>query len=554
MTVCGECKKTNKKYVPVDWCPDCEKSFCYVCLQRHMQSRLSREHETISHENYLKLPPLIKNISMKCPEHKERFDHFCRDHDQLICNGCRKRNHKNCKEVSFLGDIVTNVKTSYAFDGVILEITRTCQVLQNCVKECQIKLTEIDNQKGEMITALQKTVDEIINHLEQLKKNTITNIETKVERYENEVLKSLEQLQTMEAKTSGVLDQIESIKQYASNTQTFLCIKELENFVFESKNSLEKMFESKALDHINLFLNNKPEIETLFPSTNLLGDVKVFIKPTTLTIEPSEPNQAQNPASRKNQISLRHEHDIEVEEVLDGVCTLPNGMVALTSYSDKQLKLFNPDRTMKFSIRFRDEPYDVTPVNEDQVAISHPSAEIISIVDVPREKVIKTLSTWDKVTGIAYKDDHHILFCVPGFGIKRLNINTVTINDIITDRNVSYDSHVVVARDRICYTCPETTNEVIVLDSKYKVMFKYQDQATLEKPVGLTIDNNNNILVVGRSSHNLIAIFPEDKSANQLLSVENDLNYPTAVNYNHHTKELVVITDDMGMVRIYAME
>lgn len=45
------------------WCPECEEAMCSECLTHHSISKLSRNHEVISVDNYRQLPPTISKIT-----------------------------------------------------------------------------------------------------------------------------------------------------------------------------------------------------------------------------------------------------------------------------------------------------------------------------------------------------------------------------------------------------------------------------------------------------------------------------------------------------------
>lgn len=154
--------------------------------------------------------------------------------------------------------------------------------------------------------------------------------------------------------------------------------------------------------------------------------------------------------------------------------------------------------------------------------------------------------------GISYGDGH-IIFCVPNTGIKRLNISTETIDTILNDKTVKDESHIVTGGDRICYTCPPTTDTVTVLNSKYNVIFKYQGRTLLVNPFGVTVDSHNNVYVIGALSYNLLVISPDGKKVHQLLSKDDGLLYPTAVHYDCHTKQLIVVVSAGDTVHKYSL-
>lgn len=207
---------------------------------------------------------------------------------------------------------------------------------------------------------------------------------------------------------------------------------------------------------------------------------------------------------------------------------------------------------MKSTILFKDYPYDVTIIDESRVAVSHLAAETISIVNLSTEKIEKTLSTENNLYGISYINNY-IIFCVPRAGLKRLNLTNETIDSVIDDKKVAINSYVVASKKKICYTCPDTSDGVVVLNSLYDVIFKLQDKTLLRFPCGVAIDRNKNVYMIGFESTNLLVITPDGKT-HQLLGKDEGLDSPTAVHYNYHTKQLMVVVCTKGKIHTYSLK
>lgn len=212
--------------------------------------------------------------------------------------------------------------------------------------------------------------------------------------------------------------------------------------------------------------------------------------------------------------------------------------------------MINPDETMESTISVEDQPYDATAIDENQIAVSDHWNETISIVDVRNENVNKTLCTENEVTWISYTDGQ-IIFCVLKTGIQRLNINTETIYNVINDETVSNVSHVVASNDRICYTCPDTSETVTVLDSYNNVIFEHKDSFLLINPWGVTTDIYNDVYVTGHWSNTLFGISPDGKKVRQLLGENDGLRNPTGVHYDCHTNQLIVVAMEENSVHTY---
>jgi hypothetical protein len=94
------------------WCPDCEEGICTECIEHHSLAKPSRNHTTIPIEEYQKLPSYVLEIKEHCDEHHERFNLYGKEHERSCCRICNLENHKDCKNVAIMEEIIKNVKTS----------------------------------------------------------------------------------------------------------------------------------------------------------------------------------------------------------------------------------------------------------------------------------------------------------------------------------------------------------------------------------------------------------------------------------------------------------
>lgn len=549
--VCGIYKKEDQSNIPVEWCPECQKALCSPCSQRHKQDKSSKDHEIMASNNYHKLPPFIKNINQNCSNHTMKYQFLCREHDTLICNKCIKTEHKKCKEIPYLPDIVGKVKTSNAFEDVAREMKEAVEILRNGIAEQQKNLKGFQNQRKEMARKVEDTMARIMTYLMKVKQNMLSDIDVVIKEEEGKGVVTQNTLQTMENQISEIYNQKESIKSYATNLQTFIGIKEMEKVVEESKSVLTELSDNGTLCCTNIALKEINAIEDMLTKEKLFGYIEATKSPSSMSIETCKPQQAHiikytmpKQLQFQERVKVGHRNHF-------GCCTLPSGIMVVNDYFNDRIKNFNQDGTMTPTIKVMEKPYDIAVVNDNQVVISLPWKASISLVDVNNEKIIKTWSSIPRVAGISYTDGD-IIFCVSFTGIKRLNINNKTINDVINDKTVSTYSHAVATHERLYYSCSDSTYTVTVLDSGYNIIFKYQDKAVLRFPWGVTIDNYNNVYVTGYWTHNLLEICPDGK-VNQLLSEDDGLYNPTAVHYNCHTKQFIVVVRGMKIVHKYSL-
>ncbi|VDI48093.1 Hypothetical predicted protein [Mytilus galloprovincialis] len=110
--ICTICNDDGVSNLAVSWCTECEVFLCGDCEKPHSKSRLSRNHKTMSAEDYQKLPTFIQEISSKCRDHKKKFELYCSYHVCPCCVQCVTDKHKKCQEMKTLSGVLQQVKSS----------------------------------------------------------------------------------------------------------------------------------------------------------------------------------------------------------------------------------------------------------------------------------------------------------------------------------------------------------------------------------------------------------------------------------------------------------
>jgi uncharacterized protein with ParB-like and HNH nuclease domain len=73
---------------------------------------------TVPIKEYRKLPVFILKIKEICEKHNEKYQMFCKSHGCPCCRNCTIENHKECKDVIIIEDIIQDAKKSVSFDDV----------------------------------------------------------------------------------------------------------------------------------------------------------------------------------------------------------------------------------------------------------------------------------------------------------------------------------------------------------------------------------------------------------------------------------------------------
>lgn len=143
-------------------------------------------------------------------------------------------------------------------------------------------------------------------------------------------------------------------------------------------------------------------IEENIKARNAIAQIKSLVefevtkekKAIYLNINKDEQNSAQMRAKtiHLKQLKLKQNFTFDIGQYY-GCCTLPNGLMVFADNTNNEVKIVQSNGSLKSSIFFKGGAYDVTVINENQVAVSNSKVETISILFVDKSEVIRKLKT-----------------------------------------------------------------------------------------------------------------------------------------------------------------
>lgn len=115
---CTPCHEDDISVKAITWCGECEEFLCLDCDKHHSRFKQLKKHKRMTVENFDKLPLSLKSLTNRCAYHEgERFEFFCSFHAAPCCVKCLKENHRECRDLGPLSEVVGNIKTSAAMSN-----------------------------------------------------------------------------------------------------------------------------------------------------------------------------------------------------------------------------------------------------------------------------------------------------------------------------------------------------------------------------------------------------------------------------------------------------
>ena len=190
-STCGICDIRHISKPSEMWCPDCEEGLCTECVEHHSLAKPSRNHTTIPISEYRTLPSYVLEINELCNEHHEKFILYCKEHECPCCRICILENHKDCKEVTVLENIVKNVKTSNMFNEMEQLINESIETIGKIRQNRETNASAVKEQKilvESEIRELRRKIDKHLDKLQEKLMMELTEAEKQVTEDRRELL------------------------------------------------------------------------------------------------------------------------------------------------------------------------------------------------------------------------------------------------------------------------------------------------------------------------------------------------------------------------------
>jgi DNA-binding beta-propeller fold protein YncE len=461
-------------------------------------------------------------------------------------------NHKDCKEVTVLGNITKNVKTSTMFNETEHLIKEMFENIGRIRQNRETNSSSVKEQKRIIQDEIQELRTKVNNHLDKLQENMmkeLIELEKQVTEETGELLVSLDEKQK---KLIEYQTNIVNIKKYASELQTFIAVKQIEKDVETHATCLQSLVNSDSLNQTKLTYKIDTNLKNITTSIQKFAEVVVESKPCEMMLLRSKDKQAQmmvadlSPPMSVENIQLNLKQKINTKGTnFRGCSLLPDGRMVYTCYHSSVVRFINKEGIQLFQIgkdKTGSNTYDTVYIKDtNNVAVSSGRGHnrCIAIIDVKSKEVMTTIPMDTYISGMAVRG-RTIYYCAWNKGLRMLNLSDRSVSDIISN-SMSGIEYVATSGDKLYYT---NTNTVTCCDLHGTTQWEFKDTRVLQGPRGISIDNDGNVYVVAYSTNNVVVISPDGQRHRQLLSSKDGLSFPRVLDYDKSTNRLLVVNQN----------
>jgi hypothetical protein len=394
----------------------------------------------------------------------------------------------------------------------------------------------------------------ITSHLDTLEQNIIQELDDTEDEIKSKIDNLLNQ-KTVE----GLQRDIRAVKEYASDLQTFLGSKAIEEDIKREEAYPMALSEDGCLQQLNLRYNINTKINDILSTITTFGSVSIETSPPSVVIKAIQDKQRQimsviqHPSVKSiNDIKLTLHFTFNIQKGKGNInitgCTVcPNDKIIFVDYYNSRLVIIDEDGPLDKAISCSlGYPFDVTCLDDTTVAVSTYSG--IEIINIESTKTERRITTSKPCRGIT----HHngvLLWCEQQRGIQMMKISDDIVTTLVKQSILPYDSYITTCGDKI-YQTNRDTNKVKCNTINLEKLWEYKDPFVLNGPLGVTVDNNYNMYVTSRISHSVVVLELDGRQGRQLISRDDGLNEPAEI---HKYKNSLLVTNYFGTASLYHM-
>ncbi|XP_052085866.1 uncharacterized protein LOC127723334 [Mytilus californianus] len=528
---CTLCKEDNVTSDAVTWCTECEVFLCVECEKHHNRSRTSKDHKTISAENYHELPSFIKGTSNLCKVHDRKFELYCSFHACACCVHCTTDNHQTCQTMKPLSDILNQVKSSAAVPLLEKDLKDLKENFDEIVEYLRNRVSTNAKQKSEAIQnirSMRKSIDDYLNQLEQ---QLLKDLEIEHSKLRSEIETLLLEVDKRAKQIRELQNEFLNMTKYATELQTYVGLNEIEKITSQEENYIEDLKRGSDLNERNLHVVTSTALASILHDVKLFGEITVDTRPCNVHANAGRKDQAQYlvPVPTIEQINPSFSNTVKVPKgrtlrIVD-CCILPDCNCLTLDAVRKCLLMFRNDGTFIRSIlSFKEEPDRVCFVKDDTVAVSFYTACEVALVDIGKSKVDRSFKFPEvRCSGVS-SDGQVLVIIMP-------TVKNVIVMNLLDESKQTLE-RIHVRRISLVKGNIYGTNFLNNTISCYKLSgemlwtFKHQD---IDEPAGVALDKNGFIYVACRRSNKIVVVSPDGKSCRAILNHDNGIKAPRSI-------------------------
>ncbi|CAC5374799.1 unnamed protein product [Mytilus coruscus] len=471
---------------------------------------------------------------------------------------CFPAKHKSCSAfIISLAEAAKNAKSSTGLVGLEHTINNTLENIKKCVNEREAAAKSIEKQEMVIKKIISDTRENINTHLDDLQRKLLNELSSTYTFCKSSYGKFHSQLHKMEKEIERLKEQTSQLKCLASDQHVFLSMHQMTKALNHEIKFLKEVLNSVKNYDIKIEIHQG--ITSFFENVNCFARTKVDESNVSFQFKDAKIDQAQIPLHTRGFVHdtrLQLLKQFKVKQLgenmnISGYAILANGNLLMADQSGQKVIMeYNEDGHFIRDIPVSAKPYNMIVIDTDRIAVSYGVQKYIEIIDLKNKNVMKKVKLKNYCYGISFSDGK-VYVVVRKEGIVVLDMEGTILNTIKFSTGGSV-YNITTTKDKIYYTIM-AENTVYCCSTYGKEVWNFKGTNSLVVPSGISADRDQNVIVLGLSSNNLLVLQNEGKISKALLTKTDGLDQPSSVCYNKENNMLLVCNQKNGDAFLFSI-
>lgn len=579
---CDPCRRNKTKSKLHSYCKNCRDALCENCAKTHKGLRSCKNHKVLSTNEFADAINSLKVDEEYCPRHEEKqLDQYCYTHDSLCCALCVNELHKLCARVVGVAEAAKKTRAG-----------QDVQKLEGSLDRYREYVGSVKHDRAALLKRLDSKKSKVLNEFIGIKANIVAQLE-KMEKDLNTMLEATHRLESKKVKSE--MDKCQEIESAVTNTKEFLKIADKHGSDSQVVETVEKVKQECEYyeENMSILCSNMkntdynialdPSLQQVMKRLNQFGRIDVhstgtnygptpkFMRslgfqtshaapqPKVKAVKPLHTQADQNLVKEVADFCARFSEDGQ-ECWFTGACFLPDGRIVLADRTNRKLKLFTKEYEPLAELLLSSKPWDVTVINDKQVAVSLPAECKIQFVSITESmlRLARTMSSDEPCFGLYFANDKILTVTYDGDPVN-LRILSLTGEELafvcVDDDGLPLFSKPIYVTSNsdvsVIYVSDERQGCVVTLTESGELNFT-TNTIDIGHAAGLVVDKVGNVYVCDNSSNCVHQITNDGERDNVIVS-GSAISYPRAVTYDPRDKRLLVTQGDQDSVKVYSL-
>ncbi|XP_052778809.1 uncharacterized protein LOC128216284 [Mya arenaria] len=579
LTYCQPCAEDGKKIVPEAFCPVCKEFLCSTCARVHRNQKITKTHalqDKDSMPSSFREESEDEKFNETCHRHAQDFiKYYCLNHEAILCGDClAEKAHRLCN-IERVSQVSKRYKEGAEYNSLKTGLVQTATdigklshdmqaIMKSVDEESLTNINELRKFRTEINQYLDKRENELFAEIDQKKRTSktllneliskCTNMKSSIEKLKSELQaqndnsnqilivgkRAIKELASLQA-ALGEVSRRSKVPRYKFHRDPVIeQIKAAENAI----GRLEEGESSSALGQQHRQQQTKQEQRQQDTMQQHQKQIKAVLQKARFS---SRADLSQAKFSRQPDISVKTSGDT-LHCGLTNVTLLTGDRLVLVDHTNCSLKLVDTmNNKLVSQVKLPSEPWDLCLLPGDRAAVTLPGLKKIQFVSTQENVTLQDVVKLDGLCyGIDFCDDNLI---VSFYGkVELMDMKGKVKKSVEKDSSgkplFQQPRYLTVTRvsqnPPVIYVTDWGTNTITKLSISLEVLQTYKDPV-LKYPSGLAAMGDNQLLVCGWGSDNILLLDTLTGEITQLQGKEQGIECPYSVAYCS-LKKMIFVT------------